>query len=83
MIRFTDSHGQEWIADAQEEATPRHHGRWFLTFQRADDPNTQLALPEVRWQTHETALRTLRTMSDFELRRRVGVALRRRAIGVQ
>jgi hypothetical protein len=34
-------------------------------------------MPEVRWQTQATAQRTLRTMSDFELRRRLQVVRER------
>ena len=34
-------------------------------------PEAIIAAPEVRWQTAESALRTLRTMAEFELVRRV------------
>lgn len=69
MKNFTDDQGRAWTADAREEPTPRHHGRWYLVFRSAE--GGELAMPEVRWQTMATAKRTLLTMSDFELRRRL------------
>jgi hypothetical protein len=77
MKTFTDHHGRAWMATALEEETPRHHGRWYLVFHPADDETRTLAMPEVRWQTRATAERTLRTMSQFELRRRVHLLLER------
>lgn len=71
MREFFDENGEAWVASAREEHTARHHGRWYLVFHRAGDEATLLPMPEVRWQTHATAERTLRTMSEFELRRRL------------
>jgi hypothetical protein len=71
MRNFLDDQGREWTATAREEATPRHHGRWYLAFHPAADPGLLLPLPEVRWQTEPSAARTLRTMSEFELLRRL------------
>ena len=68
MRSFSDDQGQTWIADVREEQTPRHHGRWYLVF-RSD--KQELPMPEVRWQTPASAERILKTMSDFELRRRL------------
>jgi hypothetical protein len=73
MKSFRDGDGGEWIASAREEDTPRHHGRWFLVMHPAGDEGAWLAMPEVRWQTRATAERTLLTMSDFELRRRLNM----------
>lgn len=73
MRRFTDGRGAVWVADAREEDTPRHHGRWVLFFRPETPPGTELPLPEVRWQTRATAARTLHTMSIFELRRRLDI----------
>lgn len=70
MRTFTDEQGIEWIADASEEQTPRHHGRWFLTL-RSQSGDFEYELPEVRWQTVESARRILTTMAAFELRRRL------------
>lgn len=79
MRNFTDESGREWVATVREEATPRHHGRWQLVLHPADAPDEGFVLPEIRWQTRETARRTLCTMSDFELRRRLRLARARYA----
>lgn len=73
MRAFTDESDQEWVATALEEDTPRHHGRWYLVFHPADDEQALLTMGEIRWQTRETAERTLRTMSLKELRRRLDI----------
>jgi hypothetical protein len=77
MRTFTDGDGRSWIADVREEDTPRHHGRWYLIFHSEADTDDLLVMPEVRWQTRESADRTLATMSLFELRRRLGSLVRR------
>jgi hypothetical protein len=77
MKSITDEAGAEWTATAREENTPRHHGRWYLVFEAAD--GSALPMPEVRWQTRATAERTLRTMSPFELLRRLHI-VRERAL---
>ncbi len=79
MRDFDDADGTAWTATAHEEATPRHHGRWVLVFHPVDDAADAHPMPEVRWQTRPTAERTLRTMSDFELRKRLDVVRKRRA----
>jgi hypothetical protein len=77
MRSFVDAQGRAWVASAREEDTPRHHGRWYLVFHPADDDADVLPIPEVRWQTRATAARTLDTMSDFELLRRLNGVLGR------
>lgn len=74
MRSFSDEMGRGWIATAHEEMTPRHHGRWHLVLHPEGAPSETLMLPEVRWQTRETAERTIRTMSETELRRRLRIA---------
>ena len=78
MRNFQDDRGREWTASAREEDTPRHHGRWVLVFHPAEDPAAVIPLPEVRWQTAQSAERTLRTMAEFELVRRL-ISARARA----
>ena len=68
MRTFTDDNGEQWVADVREEDTPRHHGRFYLVFRAGGQ---ELETPEVRWQTRASAQRILRTMADFELRRRL------------
>ena len=58
MREFTDERGAVWVADAREEETPRHHGRWYLVFHEVDAPDAALPMPEVRWQTSATAARS-------------------------
>lgn len=77
MKTFLDQHGTAWVATVHEEQTPRHHGRWYLVFHPESDVERVLPMPEVRWQTRASAERTLRTMSDFELRRRIHLLLER------
>jgi hypothetical protein len=79
MRQFTDETGRSWVASAREENTPRHHQRWYLVFHPEADDAAVLEMPEVRWQTRATAARTLRTMSEFELRRRLHI-VRERAL---
>lgn len=71
MRNFRDDEGREWTATAREEKTPRHHGRWYLAFHPAGAPEAIIPAPEVRWQTAESAQRTIRAMAEFELVRRV------------
>lgn len=78
MRTFLDDTGREWVATAREENTPRHHGRWYMVFHPLDDPSAELPVPEVRWQTAQSAERTLRTMAEFELVRRL-ISARARA----
>ena len=77
MRSFTDESGQEWVATSLEEETPRHHGRWYLVFHPAGQEDRSVTLPDVRWQSRETAERTLGTMSEAELRRRLRIAIER------
>lgn len=77
MKQFTDEQGRAWVATALEEDSPRHFGRWYLVFEPAGKTEERVPVPEVRWQTQATARRTLQTMSEFELRRRVASALKR------
>ncbi len=77
MNTFTSEDGREWVATALEEDTPRHHGRWYMVLHPADAEEPLLAIPEIRWKNRHTAERTLLTMSDFELRRRLRIAARR------
>ncbi|HUH12334.1 MAG TPA: hypothetical protein VMK65_04460 [Longimicrobiales bacterium] len=76
MRRFTDAEGRGWTATVREEETPRHHGRWYLVLE-AEVGGDALPMPEVRWQTRESAERTIATMSEHELRRRAGWLSRR------
>jgi hypothetical protein len=77
MKSFRDESGAAWVASAREEHTPRHHGRWFLVFHAEREEDRVFPMPEVRWQTAATAERTLTSMSEFELRRRLHIVRER------
>lgn len=79
MKTFKAENGEAWVASAAREDTERHHGVWYLVFHREGQPTERLPVEEVRWQTRATAERTLRTMSDFELVRRLNAAIARYA----
>jgi hypothetical protein len=70
MRTFSDENGRTWTAEAREQSTPRHHGRWYLVF-RAQDGSEEYPMTEVRWQTRASAQRIIDTASDFELNRRL------------
>jgi hypothetical protein len=82
MKTFKAENGETWVAGAAREETERHHGVWYLVFHREGATSDRLAVAEVRWQTRATAERTLRTMSDFELRRRLNSAIARHTPGL-
>jgi hypothetical protein len=77
MKTFEGEDGREWLAEPAEEDVPRHHGRWYMILRPANEAGPTMALPEVRWQTRHTAERSIRAMSDFELRRRLRMAAHR------
>lgn len=70
MRSFTDEAGRIWIADVREEDSPRHHTRFYLVF-RDEAGSAEYPMQEARWQNRRTAARTIATMSEFELRRRL------------
>ena len=82
MKTFRAENGEAWVASAEREHTERHHGVWYLVFHREAAGSARLPMYEVRWQTRATAERTLLTMSDFELRRRLKSAIARQAAGL-
>lgn len=79
MRKFTDESGREWIAGTAREKTMRHHSLYYLVFKSAAGGEDEYPVPEIRWQTAATGDRTLRTMSEFDLRRRLKGALVRNA----
>ena len=82
MILSAPAEAESQRKPAEREDTERHHGIWFLVFHREGDPAHRLPVFEVRWQTRATAERTLLTMSDFELRRRLKSAIARHMGGL-
>ena len=78
MREFTDVNGREWMAMVREEGCTDYKGRFYLVLQMMEDEETEpLELREVRWNSEQTAGRTLSTMSVVELRRRLRSAVGR------
>ncbi len=81
MRDFTDSAGATWHASVQERSGTDYKGRFeFVVWPDGGNPaEDALPLEEIRWNSEATAERTLRTMSELELRRRLRTALGRSA----
>ncbi|MGD2068399.1 MAG: hypothetical protein PVI57_06915 [Gemmatimonadota bacterium] len=78
MRTFTDNEGRTWVASVRERPGHDYKGRYhFFMVPRGADESNGLALLDIRWNTERTARRTLETMSDVELRRRLRQALGR------
>ena len=77
MRRFPDSEGRAWVAAVRSEAGLDFKGRHHLFFHPEDAEDEGFELLDVRWNSQGTAERTLATMSDVELRRRLRSALGR------
>jgi hypothetical protein len=79
MREFRDEEGASWIASVQERQGDDYKGRFvFVLSPKGGATEDAVPLDDVRWNSAKTAERTLRTMSEKELRRRLGIALRRR-----
>jgi hypothetical protein len=76
---FTDTAGRAWQASVREDAGTDYKGRFHLVMAPRDggDP---VALEDVRWNSERTARRTLDTMSEVELRRRLRSGLGRSGV---
>ena len=78
MRDFTDGSGAEWAATVRERPGPDYKGRYYF-FLEPRSGGEGVALVDVRWNSERTAQRTLETMSEVELRRRLRSALGRGA----
>ncbi len=80
MREFADENGQVWVGTVQEQPGDDYKGRFFFVFRGGSEAADDVVhLTDVRWNSERTAERTLRTMSDVELRRRLRSALGRSA----
>jgi len=77
MKRFLDSDGGAWVATVHSVAGLDFKGRHHLFFHLEDAEDEGFELLDVRWNSQGTAERTLATMSEVELRRRLRSALGR------
>ena len=72
MREFADENGRVWVGTIQEEPGDDYKGRFYFVFrEEAESEGNLVSLTDVRWNSERTAERTLRTMSDVELRRRL------------
>ena len=73
MRSFQDDAGASWVATVREREGDNYKGRfWFvLTPENSGSRTDEVELTDVRWNSLKTAKRTLLTMSDSELRRRL------------
>ena len=69
MRQFNDEQGGTWTATIAEEESGDYKGQYFFAAESTDGEH--VALRDVRWNSIRTAQRTLETMSEVELRRRL------------
>ena len=81
MREFTDGEGAGWVATVRERQGPDYKGRYYF-FLEPRSGGEGVALLDVRWNSERTAQRTLDTMSQVELRRRLRSAVGRGAAAV-
>ena len=80
MKKFVDDGGTLWEASVAEARGEDYKGRFYLTVRADGSDELPIPLPEIRWNSIRTAERTLQTMSDVELRRRLRTAVSRGGI---
>jgi len=73
---FSDVGGEGWVAGLVERPGPDHKGR-FRFMARPAAGGASVVLHDVQWNSEQTARRTLETMSEVELRRRLRSAVGR------
>ena len=78
MRDFLDSDGAAWVATVRSDEGLDFKGRHHLYFHPEDAEDQGVELLDVKWNSRQTAERTLATMSGLELRKRLGAARLRR-----
>ena len=76
ITSFRDEEGRDWSIGVLRRDGPDYKGRYCLAFHREDEA---ARLTDVRWNSVDSAERTILTMSEGEMRRRLKVALGRAA----
>ena len=80
MREFADGAGVVWVASVRERFGDDYKGRFsFILTPRGEGDGEPVGLVDICWNSLETAERTLRTMSETELRRRLYSAMGRSA----
>ncbi|MDH5590835.1 MAG: hypothetical protein OEZ37_12375 [Gemmatimonadota bacterium] len=81
MRSFTSPDGATWVASVREDPGSDYKGRYYLVVVPESGSSAEgFALADVRWNTERTAQRTLDTMSEVELRRRLRSAVGRAGV---
>jgi hypothetical protein len=84
MRTFRDEHGVAWVATVRARPGRDYKGRYYFFLRPEAGPDQDgIALLDVRWNAERTAQRTLATMSEVELRRRLGSARGRGGLSVE
>jgi len=73
MRNFIDETGAPWVASVRELDGEDYKGRFWLVLnpEGSGTESDEVELIDVRWNSLKTAKRTLLTMSETELRRRL------------
>ena len=72
MREFEDETGARWVAEVGMRPGKDFKGRYYFLARPGDEGSDEaVALMDVRWNSERTARRTLQTMSEVELRRRL------------
>lgn len=78
MKTFVDEKGERWAASVVRDESGDYKGRFCLALHDPRNPQrARMELADVRWNSRRTGERTVATMSDVELRRRLRSALGR------
>lgn len=78
MRDFQDERGTIWTASVQEREGDDYKGRFILRLDPRDgQQDDAVFLRDITWNSSKTAARTLNTMSEVELRRRLKIGLGR------
>ena len=75
---FTNVDGRAWRASVREESGADYKGRLYLVLcPLGGGDEAAVRLEDIRWNSERSARRSLETMSEVELRRRLRSALGR------
>ena len=77
MKQFVDDEGLVWVASVKERPGEDYKGRFGFVM-IPEGGGSEVELEDVRWNSLNTAERTLLTMSSKELKRRLHSALGRK-----
>jgi len=78
MRSFEDRKGRRWRATVKQRDELDYKGRFYFHLEPVGERVGEgVALEDIRWNSEHTARRTLETMSETELRRRLRQAVGR------